>query len=360
MVEADDHETRRAIAAFGLPPHMEEVAVPDIGPRTKPKALNVALAFARGRYVAVFDAEDQPEPDQLRRALAAFRAGGRSVACVQARLCIDNGDTSWISAHFAAEYAGHFDVLLPILSALRLPILLGGTSNHFRRDVLERVGGWDPFNVTEDADLGIRLAREGWRTRMIASSTFEEAPVSRRAWIGQRSRWLKGWAQTLLVHGRDPRSLVRELGWQQSLAFFVLTAGPYAAALVHPFCLALLGWHAAAGVLGEPCGSIAEVVASALTYSTFVIGYLGTALTMVVGLRRRRMRLPPLLLPSIPIYWLLLSYAAWRALVELVRRPHHWEKTEHGISNRAPGGLASRLRSSGAVPQPPRPAAAWS
>lgn len=243
VVEADDAETRAAIAAVGLPAYMEEVAVPNIGPRTKPKALNMALAFARGAYVAVFDAEDQPEPDQLKRALAAFRRGGPRVACVQARLCADNGAERWISGHFGAEYAGQFDVLLPVLSALKLPILLGGTSNHFRRDVLEDLGGWDPFNVTEDADLGIRLARAGWRTEVIASTTFEEAPVTLRAWLGQRTRWLKGWAQTLLVHGRHPRALVRDLGWPGTAAMMALTAGPFASALLHPFCVGLGCWR---------------------------------------------------------------------------------------------------------------------
>ncbi|MFG1479496.1 glycosyltransferase [Xanthobacter sp. V4C-4] len=338
VVEADDAETRAAIAAVGLPAHMEEVAVPNVGPRTKPKALNVALTYARGRYVAVFDAEDQPEEDQLKRALAAFRRGGPRVACVQARLCIDNGGERWISGHFAAEYAGQFDVLLPVLSALKLPILLGGTSNHFRRDVLEGLGAWDPFNVTEDADLGVRLARAGWRTEVIGSSTFEEAPVTWQAWLGQRTRWLKGWAQTLLVHGRTPRRLVRDLGWRGTAAVAVLTAGPFASALLHPFCVAVLGWHLAWGVLGEPCTTWAEVLTSALTYVTLAVGYGGTAITMATGLRRRGERLRASLLWSIPLYWLLLSLAAWRALFELVRRPYHWEKTAHGLSTHRAAG----------------------
>ncbi|WP_238122718.1 MULTISPECIES: glycosyltransferase [unclassified Xanthobacter] len=360
VVEADDVQTRAVIAALGLPSQMEEVAVPDIGPRTKPKALNTALALARGRYVAIFDAEDLPEPDQLRRALAAFRSGGPQVACVQARLTIDNGPVSWISGHFAAEYAAQFDVLLPVLSALELPILLGGTSNHFRRDVLERVGAWDPFNVTEDADLGIRLARAGWRTRVIGSSTFEEAPVSRKAWLGQRGRWLKGWAQTLLVHGRHPLELMRDLGWRQTLAVFVLTAGPYASALVHPFCLAILFWYLAQGLLGEPCRSGTEVLVCALTYTTFGVGYLGTALTMIIGAARRQQSLPLKLLATIPIYWLLLSWAAWRALLELVQRPHHWEKTQHAVSARGLRAGGAALKNTCEARRRPWPAVAWS
>lgn len=346
VVEADDADTRAAIAAIGLPAHMEEVAVPNVGPRTKPKALNMALAFARGSYVAVFDAEDEPEEDQLKRALAAFRKGGSRVACVQARLCVDNGAERWISGHFAAEYAGQFDVLLPVLNALKMPILLGGTSNHFRRDILEQLGGWDPFNVTEDADLGIRLARAGWRTEVIASSTFEEAPVALRAWLGQRTRWLKGWAQTILVHGRNPRALVRDLGWRGTAAMLVLTAGPFASALLHPFCLLLLAWHVLLGDFGEACTTWAEVVTSALTYVNLGAGYFATAFIIRTGLARRGETLRSDLVWTIPVYWLLLSLAAWRAVVDLVRRPYHWEKTAHGLSLRRPALRPRMVRSS--------------
>ncbi|QRG08762.1 glycosyltransferase [Xanthobacter dioxanivorans] len=366
MVEEDDAGTRAAIAAEGLPPHMEELAVPPVGPRTKPKALDVALPFARGTFVAIYDAEDLPEPDQLRRALEAFRAGGPSVACVQARLCVDNGEDSWISGHFAAEYAGQFDVLMPMLSALGLPILLGGTSNHFRRRVLEEVGAWDPFNVTEDADLGIRLARAGWATRVIASTTYEEAPVTSQAWLGQRTRWLKGWAQTLLVHSRSPRVLVRDLGARGTLALGVLTAGPFAAALVHPFCLALFAGDVVRGVVGLPCDTLAEVLTSALTYSTLAAGYAGSAVTAVAGLRRRGLPVRWWIILTIPAYWLLLSVAAWRAVGELVRRPHFWRKTEHGLGRRrGPAREPARepandaFRSSASAPPQRRPAAAW-
>jgi hypothetical protein len=337
VVEADDGETRAAIAACALPPWFAQVTVPAIGPRTKPKALNMALPFARGQFVAIYDAEDAPEPDQLRRALSAFRVGGPGVACVQARLAVDNGAESWISGHFAAEYAAQFDVLLPLLSTIGLPVLLGGTSNHFRRDVLERVGAWDPFNVTEDADLGVRLARAGWRTLVIASATQEEAPVRLGAWLGQRTRWLKGWAQTLMVHGRDPAALIRDLGPGATTALFLLTAGPYAAALLHPMFVAVLArdvWH---GALGAPCVSPAEVAASALAYTTLITGYGAAALSAAVGCARRRLPVRLTTLATIPLYWLLLSVAAWRALVDLLRRPHFWCKTEHGVSRRGAG-----------------------
>lgn len=344
VVEADDSITRAAIAAVDLPSCIEEIAVPAIGPRTKPKALALALAFTRGSHVCIFDAEDHPEPDQLRRALMAFRTDAR-VGCVQARLCVDNGGESWISGQFAAEYAGQFDVLLPILSALDLPILLGGTSNHFRRDVLEKVGAWDPFNVTEDADLGIRLARAGWRTHIISASTFEEAPITWKAWLGQRTRWMKGWAQTLLVHARAPQALVREMGLRATLALLLLTAGPFAAALTHPLFMGLLLRDIARGEIGLPCETWPEVLVSAISYSTLVAGLLGAGLTIATGLRRRGQKLDWRIISTIPFYWLLSSVATCNALVDLVWRPFYWKKTEHGLSR------ARHRPSPAAVPQ---------
>jgi hypothetical protein len=193
VLEEDDLETRAAVARIGIGAPFEIIAPTRSGPRTKPKALASALPFARGSFVVVFDAEDEPEPDQLRKALAAFADGPPKLACVQARLAIDNARDGWLSRHFTAEYAGQFDVFLPALARLRLPLPLGGTSNHFRIDALRDVGGWDPFNVTEDADLGMRLARFGFRTGVIESTTWEEAPVTFGQWLRQRTRWFKGW-----------------------------------------------------------------------------------------------------------------------------------------------------------------------
>jgi hypothetical protein len=193
VLEPDDLQTRAAIARRGAEPHLQVLIAPAIGPKTKPKALNFALHFARGQFVAVFDAEDAPDPGQLRAALDAFRTTGSEVACAQAKLCIDNLTHSWLSRMFAAEYAGQFEVLLPGLVSLHMPLPLGGSSNHFRTEALRKVGGWDAYNVTEDADLGFRLARFGYRSVIIDSTTSEEAPVRFGGWLRQRSRWMKGW-----------------------------------------------------------------------------------------------------------------------------------------------------------------------
>ena len=193
ILEADDEESLTAVRRHADAAQFELVVVPPSQPRTKPKALTYALNFARGDYVVVFDAEDRPEPDQLRKAAAAFRERP-DLGCVQARLTPDNRD-SWLARMFTLEYAANFDVLLPALASWRVPLPLGGTSNHFPRDVLEAVGAWDPFNVTEDADLGVRLARFGYQTATLHSRTFEEAPVTFRQWLPQRRRWVKGCAR---------------------------------------------------------------------------------------------------------------------------------------------------------------------
>jgi glycosyltransferase XagB len=211
------------------------VTVPNRQPRTKPRALNYALQVARGTLVAVFDAEDIPDADELRRAANAFIEGGPRLACVQAQLAIYNDHESFLTRQFALKYSALFSGLLPALGFLRLPVTLGGTSNHFRRDLLLKIGGWDPFNVTEDADLGIRLARFGYEVSVIDSVTMEEAPASWRNWRGQRTRWIKGWIQTYLVHMRRPLRLWRDLGAWRFAGFQLTIGATILSLLVHPW-----------------------------------------------------------------------------------------------------------------------------
>ncbi|MBS7542125.1 glycosyltransferase [Ancylobacter oerskovii] len=331
VIEPDDGETAAALARHAARPGFDILTAPDVGPRTKPKALNAALPFARGEIIGIYDAEDVPDPQQLRRACAVFATpGNRRVGCVQARLAIDNVADSWITRQFAAEYAAHFDVVLPLLSAADLPLPLGGTSNHFRRAALDRVGAWDPFNVAEDADLGVRLARGGWHTRIIASTTDEEAPRTAGAWLRQRTRWYKGWMQTLLVHGRTPRRLIAEIGWSGMLSFLLLLGGGLVSALMHPvFVLALaLRWS-----LGDPSGTtLASLLLDGLGILVLLVGYGATMLCTVVGMRHRRLSGLWRVLPLIPVYWLMLSIAGWRALFQLIAAPQRWEKTEHGLA----------------------------
>jgi cellulose synthase/poly-beta-1,6-N-acetylglucosamine synthase-like glycosyltransferase len=331
-VEADDRETHAAIAARKSRVPIAAIAVPGAGPRTKPKALNVALPFARGTFAVIFDAEDRPEPNQLRRALQAFRAGGDNLACVQAHLCIDNTADSWLARLYTAEYAGQFDVFLPGLAGLRLPLPLGGSSNHFHTATLREVRGWDPFNVTEDADLGIRLARFGYRTDTIDSTTYEEAPAYAGPWLRQRTRWFKGWMQTWLVHMRQPRRLLHDLGLPGFVTFQLIVGGSVLAALVHPLFIAGLIYSLASGVQLWRDDSAAVAIFAALYGASVVIGYLTSAFLGWLGLSRRGLLASAWVLVLTPAHWLLLSLAAWRALYQLIVAPYHWEKTTHGLA----------------------------
>lgn len=329
LIEARDRATARAVAKLGLTPPFEVVVVPDARPRTKPKALAFAMPLIRGEFVVVYDAEDRPDPGQLLEAFAAFEAGGERLACVQAPLLIDNGELNGLTGLFAMEYSALFDGLLPFLAALDLPLPLGGTSNHFRREALERVGGWDPYNVTEDADMGIRLARFGFRAKTITLPTYEEAPLTPKLWLAQRTRWLKGWMQTFLVHTRHPFRLWNEIGTRGLAGFLLTSLGSVVAAAVYPVYLAT-----AAVLLLDPAmlWRAASPLAAGvvmLNLFNFVAAYLVFALLAGMTFRMRGQRRPSGALIFLPAYWLLMSIACYRALFELVAAPHRWAKTPH-------------------------------
>jgi len=340
VLEPDDRETRDAIDRMQLGPPFEIIVAPPEGPRTKPKALNAALPFARGSFMTVFDAEDRPEPDQLRLALDAFAAGDERLACVQARLTIDNTADSWLTRLFTAEYAGLFDVFLPGIAAWRFPLPLGGSSNHFRTPVLRRIGAWDPYNVTEDADLGMRLARFGYRTGVISSTTYEEAPARFGPWLRQRTRWFKGWMQTWLVHMRSPLKLADELGMPGFVVFQLVVGGTVLASLIHVLFAMLLVFRIANSAPDDPAARMALGLYTAVLMS----GYAVSGVLAFVGLFRRGLLRYSWALLLMPVYWLLLSLAAWRALLQLLFSPYRWEKTEHGLArtSRLAGGPSQR------------------
>ncbi len=336
ITEAHDVLTQKCLArgmdAAGahLTRGMRIVTVPSGQPQTKPRALTYALALTRGALVTVYDAEDEPEPDQLRRAHAVLSGPGSQVGCVQARLNVYNRDQSGLSRQFTLEYTALFDAILPALRWLGLPIPLGGTSNHFRRDVLDAAGGWDPYNVTEDADLGIRLARAGWTIEVLPSTTWEEAPATLPVWFGQRVRWLKGWMQTCLVHLRQPRVLRRELGTRAFLGFLVLMGGMILSALVHPMAYVALAaaMVSGPGMLSIPDGGWEAVAWWGAVVNLAAAYVVGGGLAVVASRRRHGHAMVRQAL-LIPFYWLLISAAAYRALVELAVAPYHWRKTAH-------------------------------
>ncbi len=330
ILEAADRETVAAARALRLPGNVEIVVVPDVGPRTKPKALNYALPLARGEYLVIYDAEDRPEHDQLRRAFHAFSAGPPNLATVQARLNIYNIRDNWLTRQFTIEYSALFDGLLPTLDRLELPIPLGGTSNHFRVSALRWLMAWDPYNVTEDADLGTRLARAGYRCQVIASTTYEEAPRRFASWVCQRTRWLKGFVQTWLVHMRKPGALWRELGARGFLAFQVMVGGTVLSALVHPWFYAMVGYElfGGGGFLAHP-ESLLGLPFWTIAWFDLITGYLAAMALGLLALRRRGLGRLSWQILLMPAYWLLISAAAYRALWQFATAPFKWEKTDH-------------------------------
>ncbi len=333
VLESVDAETQAAARALDIPEHMRVVVVPDQQPRTKPKALNYALDLARGEYVVVYDAEDDPEPDQLRRALAVFRRRPRQLMCVQARLSMDNAAPGWLARQFMLEYAALFDAMLPALVRLRVPVPLGGTSNHFPRAALEKLGGWDAYNVTEDADLGIRIARLGGRVAVLPSTTYEEAPEQLGVWMKQRTRWLKGFMLTWLVHMRSPLRLLAELGPVGFVGFNAFLGGIVLSALIHPIFLALLAYEMATGEFMALPESMLGGTMMTLALFNLVGGYVsGMAIAALAATRRGNLGLLPHVL-LMPLYWLLISAAAYRAALQLVVDPYLWEKTPHTPRN---------------------------
>lgn len=353
VIEADDGATLGAAEAAVEGTAIEILAVPPAAPRTKPKALNFALQCVDAPFVTIYDAEDRPDPDQLRRAAAAFAAAGPELAVVQAALEIDHAAEArpWLVSQFEIEYAMLFHGLLPWLARRRLFLPLGGTSNHFRRAALADVGGWDPHNVTEDADVAVRLMRRGWRADVIASSTLEEAPLDLPKWRAQRVRWLKGWMQTWLVHMRRPWRFHREVRPLEALSFHLVLAGQLASVFVFAPSLLLLVVQAAGLLpLFDDRGFADDVllVAGLLGFTTGIAGSLVLA-RRVASRGHWAGRRPPRLfdLLTLPVYWCLISLAAYRALAELMTAPHRWNKTAHGLAER---GVADALAGDGALP----------
>lgn len=330
LLEADDDETRGAVAGLVLPPGFRITVVPVSQPRTKPKACNVGLDSARGTYLVIYDAEDQPEPDQLKKAVIGFRRAGGKVVCLQSRLNFYNPRQNLMTRLFTAEYSAWFDLSLPGLSVVRAVIPLGGTSNHFVTARLRELLGWDAFNVTEDCDLGVRIHRAGYGTRMLHTTTWEEACSQVRYWIPQRTRWIKGYIQTYLVHMRNPWQLFRELGLAGFLHFQVVVGGATLATLLNPFFwfLALLWFLFRIEALTSLFpGPIFALGFACLFAGNFVFVYLGA----IGCYRRRYWDLVGYALLA-PIYWIMMSYSGWRAFFQFFADPFKWEKTGHGLN----------------------------
>jgi cellulose synthase/poly-beta-1,6-N-acetylglucosamine synthase-like glycosyltransferase len=342
LLEENDEETIATIKAYPLPYYCTPLIVPQSKPQTKPKACNFGLIRTRGKYVVIYDAEDRPEPDQLKKAYLAFKRLPENYICIQSKLnyynCNDNLLTKW----FTQEYSMWFELLLPGVSQLKIPIPLGGTSNHFKVDALKKVGAWDPFNVTEDADLGVRIFKEGYVTAVLDSRTWEEANSKLGNWLRQRSRWIKGYMQTWLVHMRHPVKLYREIGAAGFLGIQAVILGSVLLPLVNPWLWFMMIWWYA-----TKAGWIAELFWGPVYYMALlllVIGNFYFVYSNMVGMdwmietvEKAKKKAPfsySLIKYSLisPIYWMLMSIASYKALRQLFTKPYHWEKTQHGLN----------------------------
>ncbi len=367
IMESGDLTTRNAIAAAEMPPWIRVIVVPEGTLKTKPRALNYALDFARGSIIGVYDAEDAPAPDQIRKVVARFAARGADVACLQGILDFYNARSNWLARCFTLEYATWFRIMLPGLERLGLVVPLGGTTLFFRRAPLEELGGWDAHNVTEDADLGLRLARAGYRTELIDTVTAEEANCRAWPWVKQRSRWLKGYGVTYFVHMRRPWRLWRELGPRRFFGVQVLFAGTLLsfalAPLLWSFWLLLFG-------LGHPFTGLVPGWSLLALGAVFLFSELLNITAAMVAVRSAGK--PDLMkwAPSLHLYFPLAVLACYKALAELVSRPFFWDKTAHGlyqpplqINAELPGRKRDAKRagpggSTPPLPPPPRPGAA--
>lgn len=329
LLEEDDVETIQVARSMRLPAHFQLVIVPNSRPKGKPKACNYGLLHARGSYTVIYDAEDVPDPDQLKKVVLAFRKGNGKLRCIQCKLNYYNKDQNLLTRWFASEYSMWFDLFLPGLNASRAPIPLGGTSNHFPTIVLQELGAWDPYNVTEDADLGIRLFKRGYTTAVIDSTTYEEANSQLYNWTRQRSRWVKGYIQTWLVHMRHPISLYKAVGFNAFFSIQMTVFGTFFVFLVNPIFWALTSiWFL------THWGLIHQMFPGPIFYvgsiSLFLGNFIFTYISMMGCLYRGYYSLVKYNL-FIVLYWYLMSFAAWKGFLQLFHNPFYWEKTVHGL-----------------------------
>jgi len=330
LIEADDDQTLNAVRDLDFPAVFEVIIVPFHMPKTKPKACNYGLAFARGKYLTIYDAEDIPDSDQLKKVVTLFNKLPEKYICVQSALNYFNRNENFLTRMFTLEYSFWFDYMLPGLDTLDIPIPLGGTSNHFKTEALIELGAWDPFNVTEDADLGVRAYAKGYKIALVNSTTYEEANNEPFNWIRQRSRWIKGYMQTYLVHMRNPIALIRKIGLRGFLGFNFFVGATPITFLVYPVLLVIFLAYVVFNIWSVKL-LFPDWVLFISIFNLMVGNILMIYVNMMAVFKRRFYELILFAIAN-PIYWLLHSVAAYKGLYQLVMKPFYWEKTNHGLS----------------------------
>jgi cellulose synthase/poly-beta-1,6-N-acetylglucosamine synthase-like glycosyltransferase len=330
LIEEDDDLTLNAVRELDFPAVFEVIVVPFHMPKTKPKACNYGLHFARGKYLTIYDAEDIPDSDQLKKVVSLFAKLPDNYICIQSALNYFNRNENFLTRMFTLEYSYWFDYMLPGLDTLDIPIPLGGTSNHFKMDALIELGAWDPFNVTEDADLGVRAYAKGYKVAIVNSTTYEEANNEPFNWIRQRSRWIKGYMQTYLVHMRNPVALIRKIGWKGFLGFNFFVGATPLTFLVYPILLFIFLAYVVFNL-----SSIKTLFPDWVLFISIFNLMVGNILMIYVNMMavfKRRFYELILFAIANPVYWLMHSAAAYMGLYQLIVKPFYWEKTTHGLS----------------------------
>ncbi len=330
LIEEDDDKTLNAVRNLDFPANFETIVVPFHMPKTKPKACNYGLFFCKGIYLTIYDAEDVPDSDQLKKVVSLFRKLPKDYVVLQGALNYFNKNENLLTRMFTLEYSYWFDYMLPGLQSLDVPIPLGGTSNHFKLDKLKELGGWDPFNVTEDADLGVRVFEKRYKVGVVNSTTLEEANNEPFNWIRQRSRWIKGYMQTLLVHMRNPIRLVNKIGWRGFFGFNFFVGFTPITFLLYPV---LLGFYIIYIIFDLQ--TVRVLFPDWVLYISIFNFVAGNTLMIYVNMlavfKRRFYELILFALVN-PFYWLMHSIAAYKGLWQLIYKPFYWEKTNHGLT----------------------------
>jgi glycosyltransferase XagB len=331
LLEEDDAETINAAYGMNLPDYFKVVVVPHSLPKTKPKACNYGLSIATGEYVVIYDAEDIPDIKQLKKVYATFQALPQSYGCIQCKLNYFNPHHNLLTRLFTAEYSLWFDVILPGLQSIEGIIPLGGTSNHFRRSDLLSFEAWDPFNVTEDCDLGVRLFKAGKKTAIVDSVTLEEANSNVKNWIRQRSRWIKGYFQTYLVHMRNPIALFAKHR-EHALIMQLVIGMRMTFMLINPLLwLMTISYFLFNQYVGAAIESFFPTFIFYMASFALVVGNFVYIYNYMIGCAARKHWDLIKFVFFIPFYWLIMSIAAVMALWQLITKPHYWEKTNHGL-----------------------------
>lgn len=330
LIEEDDDLTLNAVRNLDFPAIFQVIIVPAHEPQTKPKACNYGLHFARGKYLTIYDAEDIPDTDQLKKVVTLFAKLPENFICIQSALNYYNRNENFLTRMFTLEYSYWFDYMLPGLDTLDIPIPLGGTSNHFKLENLLDLGAWDPFNVTEDADLGVRAYAKGYKVAIVNSTTYEEANNEPFNWIRQRSRWIKGYMQTYLVHMRNPVALIRKIGWKGFLGFNFFVGATPLTFLVYPILLFIFLAYVVFN-LASIKSLFPDWVLFISIFNLMVGNILMIYVNMMAVFKRRFYELILFAIAN-PIYWLMHSAAAYMGLYQLIVKPYYWEKTTHGLS----------------------------